>query len=140
MENRVSKHSGSASPASEILWKALSICDSFKFQDRVVCNGMGYLSLALNQPKTRLWLTQHAVGAIMPNLNTGILSDVPILLPSPSILNSFETFIEILEGKISANNAIVQTLASLRDTLLPRLISGLLRLPEVEAVLEESIA
>jgi glutathione S-transferase len=40
MANRASKPSGSALLASEILWKALSICDSFKFQDRVVCNGM----------------------------------------------------------------------------------------------------
>ncbi|CAK0774412.1 hypothetical protein CCP3SC15_40004 [Gammaproteobacteria bacterium] len=32
-----------------------------------------------------------------------------------------------------------QCLSTLRDTLLPRLISGQLRLPEAEAILEESI-
>ena len=33
-----------------------------------------------------------------------------------------------------------QTLATLRDTLLPRLISGQLRLPEAEAPLEDAFA
>jgi type I restriction enzyme S subunit len=37
------------------------------------------------------------------------------------------------------NNEIqAQTLATLRDTLLPRLISGQLRLPEAESQIEEA--
>ena len=33
-----------------------------------------------------------------------------------------------------------QTLATLRDTLLPRLISGQLRLPEAEDAIDEAVA
>ena len=40
------------------------------------------------------------------------------------------------EGNEGIRNA--QTLATLRDTLLPRLISGQLRLPEAEATFEEN--
>jgi type I restriction enzyme S subunit len=36
-------------------------------------------------------------------------------------------------NKIDLLNKQIQTLANLRDTLLPRLISGQLRLPDVEA-------
>mgnify|MGYP007048133280 CR=1 FL=1 len=38
------------------------------------------------------------------------------------------------------NNLQAQTLATLRDTLLPRLISGQLRLPEAMAETEEAAA
>jgi type I restriction enzyme S subunit len=37
-----------------------------------------------------------------------------------------------------ANDQQAQTLAALRDTLLPRLISGQLRLPEAEAMVREA--
>lgn len=41
-----------------------------------------FLSLYLNKPETRKWLSTHAVGTNMPNLNTDILSSVPVSLPS----------------------------------------------------------
>lgn len=52
-------------------------------------------------------------------------NDLPLLPPT----------IE-LETKAVLKQA--QTLATLRDTLLPRLISGQLRLPEAEALIEEA--
>ena len=39
---------------------------------------------------------------------------------------------------IGANSEQAQTLSTLRDTLLPRLISGQLRLPEAQTLFEES--
>lgn len=98
----------------------------------------GFLSRLLDLQSTKRWLTQHAVGAIMPNLNTGILAAVPVLLPSREVLIEFELLTHVLDTRISENNATIQTLASLRDTLLPRLISGHLRLPDAEAQLSEA--
>ena len=40
-------------------------------------------------------------------------------------------------AKISENQKQAQTLSTLRDTLLPRLISGQLRLPDAESELME---
>ena len=96
----------------------------------------GFLSLALNQSVAKKWLTQHAVGATMPNLNTGILSNIPIIFPSAAVLENFQHLIDSFESKISSNNYSAQILSALRDTLLPRLISGQLRLPEVEEILQ----
>jgi type I restriction enzyme, S subunit len=93
----------------------------------------GFLSMLLDAPRARTWLVQHAVGATMPNLNTGILGSVPVVLPSPSILSAFEELVSVTEEQRSRNASMAETLATLRDTLLPRLISGQLRLPEVEA-------
>lgn len=98
----------------------------------------GFLSLALNQSVAKKWLTQHAVGATMPNLNTGILSNIPIIFPSEHVLENFQHLIDSFENKISSNNHSAQILCGLRDTLLPRLISGQLRLPDMEELIEES--
>jgi type I restriction enzyme S subunit len=94
----------------------------------------GFLSMLLDAPRARTWLVQHAVGATMPNLNTGILASVPVVLPPPALLAAFESLVAVTEEQRSRNATMVETLAALRDNLLPRLISGQLRLPEAEAL------
>ena len=76
----------------------------------------------------------------MPNLNTGILGSVPVVQPSDSLLHVFESVISVLEASRAENAVTAQTLATLRDTLLPRLISGQLRLPEAQAQIQELTA
>ena len=95
----------------------------------------GFLSMLLDSPGAKTWLVQHAVGATMPNLNTGILGSVPVVLPSAPVLAAFEDVVAVTEEQRSRNASKAETLASLRDTLLPRLISGHLRLPEAETAL-----
>lgn len=73
----------------------------------------------------------------MPNINTGILGSVPVILPSKAILMAFENVIAACELQRSHNATTAETLATLRDTLLPRLISAQLRLPEAQVQLEE---
>jgi type I restriction enzyme S subunit len=99
-----------------------------------------FLSMMLDAPQARTWLVQHAVGATMPNLNTGILGSVPVVLPPPALLGAFEDIISVTEEQRSQNAFTAETLATIRDTLLPRLISGQLRLPQAEALLEEATA
>ena len=92
-----------------------------------------FLSMHLDTPAAKAWLVQHAVGATMPNLNTGILSSVPMLLPSIELMDRFEGVVAEFEKKRSENFAMMGTLAAMRDELLPRLISGQLRLREAQA-------
>jgi len=98
----------------------------------------GYLSMLLDAPRARTWLVQHAVGATMPNLNTGILGSVPVVLPSSSVLRAFEELMSVTEQQRSRNASMAETLATLRDTLLPRLISGQLRLPLAQEAIAEA--
>ena len=72
----------------------------------------------------------------MPNLNTGILGSVPVVLPPTSVLWAFEELVSVTEEQRSRNASMTETLATLRDTILPRLISGQLRLPEAQAQIE----
>ncbi|MDP3653590.1 MAG: restriction endonuclease subunit S [Rhodoferax sp.] len=103
-------------------------------------NSPGFLSMLLDEARARTWLVQHAVGATMPNLNTGILGSVPVVLPTSSVLSAFEELISVTEEQRSRNTSMAETLATLRDTLLPRLISGQLRLPAAQAAAGEALA
>ena len=55
-------------------------------------------------------------------------------------MKAFDSISRQLRKAIGGNSEQAQTLATLRDTLLPRLISGQLRLPEAEEQLAEAIA
>jgi len=52
-----------------------------------------------------------------------------ILLPHPEVLFTFDLALENMFSKISANNLQVETLSRIRDSLLPRLMSGKIRVP-----------
>ena len=98
-----------------------------------------FTSLALDRPETRAWIAQHAIGATMPNLNTGILAGVPIVIPPETVLRIFNRVALPLADRVIASDAQTETLADLRDTLLPRLISGDLRLKDAEKFIERTI-
>ena len=72
-------------------------------------------------------------GAV-PGLNRNNVYRLAVVIPPPPVLAAFDELAANLRSKIFANETEAQTLATLRDTLLPRLISGQLRLPEAEAI------
>ncbi|CAE6500794.1 restriction endonuclease subunit S [Candidatus Nitrosotenuis uzonensis] len=55
-----------------------------------------------------------------------------IILPNPNTLEEFESFMESIFLKSLQNNLQIETLSRIRDSLLPRLMSGKIRVP-VEA-------
>lgn len=74
--------------------------------------------LAMNRGSTQPLLTQKDLGA-----------QVGVVAP-PAILAAFEAVVSLVFEKIRANSVYAEMLAGLRDTILPRLISGQIRLPE----------
>ena len=74
-------------------------------------------------------------GAKMPRINWKDLAAYPICVPPAVPAAIFREMITPLITRMMANTHQAQTLATLRDTLLPRLISGQLRLPEASPVL-----
>lgn len=74
-------------------------------------------------------------GAV-PGLNRNNAYRLPVVVATTSILESFDKIVSTLRNKIFSNNQHAQNLTQLRDTLLPRLISGQLRLPETEVSCE----
>lgn len=70
------------------------------------------------------------------SLTTKLLSQMPLVLPPLDIIEAFDKVASPLLTSIISNVKQSQALAALRDTLLPRLISGQLRLPDVENQIE----
>ena len=62
------------------------------------------------------------------------------VVPSRQTVDAFTSVVRPVFERVGRNRLQGQTLATLRDTLLPRLISGQLRLPEAEAQLADAIA
>jgi type I restriction enzyme S subunit len=58
----------------------------------------------------------------------------PVLVPSSPVIEAFLAVASPLFSRLVSNEQQAQTLATLRDTLLPRLFSGQLRLPDAEAL------
>jgi type I restriction enzyme S subunit len=77
---------------------------------------------------------RHA-GTTRASLNAQVLSAFQLIVPPPAIADAFQKKISALRSKVNANVVESQTLSELRDTLLPKLISGELHTPDVERVL-----
>ena len=70
-------------------------------------------------------------GAVQLKLSQENFSKMPILLPPSHILQSFHSLVEPLFQKIILNQKQIMTLRKIRDTLLPLLVFGKLRVEEV---------
>lgn len=82
----------------------------------------------------------RANGSTFMEISKKAFRPIPALVPSLDVLSRFSETVEPIFDRVTENERQAQTLTHLRDTLLPRLISGQLRLPEAEALVEESCA
>jgi type I restriction enzyme, S subunit len=104
------------------------------FQDRFPS---GLVSRFLQKSESRQLMVERVVQAVQANLSLGSLSDLKLAIPSPEVtMQLYETGLAQLDASKASNHQRIRTLATLRDTLLPRLISGQLRLPDAEVMLE----
>jgi len=74
------------------------------------------------------------------SLTTKLLAGMPVVVPSSGVLAAFDDVVSTLISSVISNELKAGNLAALRDNLLPRLISGQLRLPEAQAQLKEALA
>lgn len=79
-------------------------------------------------------------GAKMPRISWADLAAYALVVPTEQVAALYTQAIAPMLERMKANVFHAQTLATLRDTLLPRLISGQLRLPQAEAELAAAIA
>lgn len=94
-----------------------------------------------NQTFLYFWLWSDAVmheikhrggKAAIPGINQTDVKEQRLLIPTEAILFKYDDLTSPLMARILSNSTKIQTLSILRDTLLPRLISGQLRLPEAD--------
>ena len=100
----------------EVGWFCGTGCLKVRLGNETVATAK-FISHCLRLPDIKDWLVRHAVGATMPNLNTGILSAVPICLPPlqtqleiAEILGALDDRIALLRETNATLEAIAQAL------------------------------
>ena len=90
------------------------------------------------------WLTvnmesvkSRANGSTFQEISKSNFREVEITVPSKSVQEKFDGFAKPIFAKIVANEIQSQNLADIRDSILPRLISGRIRDGEAEKVLSK---
>lgn len=82
-------------------------------------------------------IKNRANGSTFMEISKKAFRPIELVLPPVEVIEAFVNVAQPLFDRLVENEKQAQTLATLRDTLLPRLISGQLRLPEAEAALAE---
>lgn len=85
-------------------------------------------------------LKRLAHGGVFDTITRDTLNSVKVVEPPQSLIQKFDDATHTLFNRILTNVRQIRTLTELRDALLPRLISGTLRKPEVEEEFEEALA
>ncbi len=80
-----------------------------------------------------------ADGTKMPRTRWADLNRYQIAVSPEPVARAFDTVVRPMYDRIGANVFESKTLAALRDTLLPKLISGEVRVPEAERIAEEAL-
>ncbi len=84
-------------------------------------------------------LQQRAHGSVFDTITQETFAGIHVAYPQPPVIEAFDVAVSPLMARIRENLFQAQTLSTLRDTLLPRLISGQLRLPEAQAATEAAL-
>ena len=71
-----------------------------------------------------------AIGGVRQSLSYDDLSSIEVIIPSENAVEEFNNLYNQMKKTIKANKLEISRLSTLRDTLLPRLMSGELEVPE----------
>ena len=83
-----------------------------------------FVERSLAQPDTKVWIQTLCSGSVRQSLKLRDLESIPLVVPPPPIVQAFNKTWEQWHDLIQANERESRTLATLRDTLLPKLLSG----------------
>ena len=97
-----------------------------------------YLAVTARENIERL--SNLADGGAYPAVRPEIVSATQVPRADQELINEFSQQVSPMISGIADNDRTSRTLAQLRDTLLPKLISGELRVPDAEAFLKERVS
>lgn len=83
-------------------------------------------------------IKQNASGTTFQEISKKNFKPLSVNVPSDEVITEFDKTVRPLYEKVVANVEQNQTLAELRDTLLPKLMSGQIRLRDAEKLVEDA--
>ncbi|HNI00030.1 MAG TPA: restriction endonuclease subunit S [Rhodocyclaceae bacterium] len=82
--------------------------------------------------------SSYNAGSAVPTLNRNHVHSLPYLIPDRACVEAYESIAMTLHNRCKANQHHAEVLTSLRDSLLPRLISGQIRTPEAKEAIADA--
>lgn len=136
----IGKISSGLQPAGTLLMSSRAPIGYLAIAQMPVAINQGYIAMPPGSKLPPLymlfWCQQnmdtiknHANGSTFMEISKKAFRPLSILVPAAEVLEKFVSVANSLFDRLVENERQAQTLANLRDALLPRLISGQLRLP-----------
>jgi len=112
-----------------------------------VCINQGFIAMlptdTLPAPYVLLWaednmatIVGRANGTTFLEISKANFRPIPILIPNAPVLKRFNGIVQPIYARIAATAIETETLAAIRDALLPKLLSGQLRIRDAEKLVE----
>jgi type I restriction enzyme, S subunit len=145
--NGLAKIGSGLLPVGSLLMSSRAPIGYLAIAQMPVAINQGYIAMPPGSPLPPLymlfWCRQNmegikarANGSTFMEISKKAFRPIPVLVPPRPAIDAFMAVAVALFDRLVENERQAQTLATLRDTLLPRLISGQLRLPEVLVEME----
>ena len=99
--------------------------------------GVGFICCFLASDPFIDFTVAASSGTRMPRSSWKDMCEFPFAIPSKILLREFDNQFCSTINKVTFNCILSASLAALRDALLPKLISGEIRIPDAEKMLEE---
>lgn len=77
-------------------------------------------------------LASMNAGSAVPSMTTDILNAMEVIIPSASALEEFESLVAPMYEAMEANDVQSKALSQMRDTLLPKLMSGEIDVSDIQ--------
>ncbi len=81
----------------------------------------------------------EADGTVFGSISKKDFHNLATVVPNPAVVRALEKIVGPFDDKIEGCEHESRTLVALRDSLLPKLISGELRVPDTEGILEAAV-
>ena len=91
-----------------------------------------YVHLWIKSKDIQTEINSSIVQGVQANVSLAVLGDLKIILPTDSIMLKWKDIIKPIYKKIYNNNNQIQSLTKTRDTLLPKLMSGQVRVKNLK--------
>ncbi len=86
-----------------------------------------FLEFSIRRASTKSWINTFASGSVRQSLSYSDFASIPSVIPPEAVAQEFNRKWTTIREGIRSRETESRTLAALRDTLLPKLISGELR-------------
>jgi type I restriction enzyme S subunit len=84
-------------------------------------------------------ILSRAGGSTFAEISKKGFRPIPCVLPQQEVMSAYDETAKLIVDSVTANERESRTLAELRDLLLPKLLSGEIRVKDAEKAVEAAI-